>query len=141
MKQFILAWLVSLLLFVTVPIKRINTSIQPYYNEFVELVKNECPNLETPRQLIIDFGTLKDEEIGLCYYFTFKREIKIDSFFWETASEFSRRQLVFHELTHCLLNVDHVESEDNYMNPYLIYISEEKLLEQIKLNAKEHCNG
>lgn len=137
---FLLAWLMSLLIFINVPIKQIDPRVEPYYNEFMGIVKNECPNLETPRQFIVGFGTLRNEEIGLCYTYSVRREIKFDESFWEITPEYGRKQLVFHELTHCVLNVHHIDNDKNYMNPYLIYIPESDLIDQLQQNARSVCN-
>jgi hypothetical protein len=138
--HFLLAWLLSVILFASAPITYIDPKIKPYYDEFIAITKNECPNLETPRQLFLQFSSLKNEEIGLCTFYLVKRDIKFDESFWEITPDYGRRQLVFHELTHCVLDTHHVDDQDNYMNPYLIYIPEVDLLEQLQKNIKNNCD-
>lgn len=138
--QLILTCFLTLIFFIGAPIKNIDDRIEPYYKEFMGIVKNECPKIETPRQFIARFDTLRNEEVGLCTFYAFKRDVSIDKNFWETAPEYGRRQLVFHELTHCILNKHHVDEKDNYMNPYLNYIPEKDLITQIQENARRFCN-
>lgn len=137
---FIITWLISLILFASIPIQNIPDSVYPYYEEYVSIVKKECPKIKVPRQLIIEFNDLKNEEVGLCYLYAFKRKIEFDNFYWQSTSDMMRKQLVFHELTHCILETHHDDSYTNYMNSYVVYIPEEKLIEQVKQNAKAHCN-
>jgi hypothetical protein len=137
---FIVTWLLSLILFISVPIKNIPDNVEPYYNEYVSIVKNECPKITVPRQLIIEFKELKNEQIGLCYLYAFRRRIQFDPFYWTSTNDMMRKQLVFHELTHCILETHHDDSYVNYMNSYIIYIPEETLIEQVKQNARSYCN-
>jgi len=138
--EFLVTWLVSLILFMVVPFKSIPNEITPYYNEFIEIVQKECPKAKPPMQFGIYFKKLKNEEVGLCTLYTFKSKIEIDEFFWATSDNRTRRQLVFHELTHCILETHHVEDIQNYMYPYMVYVPEEQLTDQVKQVAKDYCN-
>lgn len=137
---FIITWLISLILFASIPIQNIPDSVYPYYEEYVSIVKKECPKIKVPRQLLIQFNNLKNEEVGLCYLYAFKRKIEFDNVYWQTTNHMMRKQLVFHELTHCILETHHDDSYINYMNSYVAYVPEEKLIEQVKQNAKAYCN-
>lgn len=137
---FLVSWFVSLVLFLSIPIKQVHPELIEYYKNFMDVVKTECPKIEPPRQLILEVGVLGDENIGVCYYYTVKRNIVVDKFYWETATEQQRKQLMYHELSHCVLNKDHVQSEADYMNPYATDISDEELIRQVKENAVSFCN-
>ena len=138
--KILIAWILAILFFTNIQKFEVDEHIIPYYNEFISIVKKECPKIETPNQFVVKFDTLKNEEVGLCYFYAFKREIKIDEFFWEFASDQSRKQLVFHELTHCILTKHHVEDENNYMYAYLNYLPPDVLIEQVKESARSYCN-
>ena len=138
--EFLVTWLVSLVLFLVVPFYSVPKEVDSYYKEFMGIVKKECPKIETPRQFGIYFRRLKNEEVGLCTLYPFKRIIEIDTFFWVNANNNIRRQLVFHELTHCILETHHTDDIQNYMNPYLISLPNEVLIEQVKTNANAFCN-
>ena len=132
--------IISLVLYTLFPISSIPEQVDPYYNEFLTVVKNECPKIETPKQIAINLKNLKNEEVGLCYLFTFRKQIELDTTYWVNASDQMRKQLVFHELTHCILETHHIEDLTNYMNPYVTNITNEALLEQVKINARAYCN-
>lgn len=137
---FLLGIFASLILFLTVPNKRADTDLYPYYKDFMTFSKKKCNKIETPNQFLLTFGTLKNDQIGLCYSYAFnKREIFIDEAYWNNATEVEKRQLVYHELTHCILNKDHVNDEKNYMNPYLFPLEEEELYKQLTVNIDEFC--
>ena len=138
--EFLVTWLVSLIFFMVVPFKIVPPEVDPYYNEFIEIVQKECPKIKQPMQFGIYFKRLKNEEVGLCTLYTFKRKIEIDEFFWVNSDNRTRRQLVFHELTHCILETHHVEDIQNYMYPYMVYVPEEQLAGQVKQVAKDYCN-
>jgi hypothetical protein len=64
------------------------------------------------RAITIGFSKIKLKKgkkhvIGLCTYGKNFREIDIDLEFWATASEKSRRSLIYHEMTHCYCTRDH----------------------------------
>lgn len=137
---FLLAWFTSLVLFLSIPIQKVDPNLASHYVEFMAIAKAECPRVETPQQLILEFGNLGEENIGVCYYYKFKRSIVVDKFYWLMATEHQRKQLMYHELTHCILNKDHIESEADYMNPYATEVSNEELIRQVKENAISFCN-
>lgn len=130
----------TLILIIGTPVQYVDESLINYYKKFVSIVKKECPSLELPNQLIIETGNLSDDNIGVCVTFSFRKHITIDKFYWLTSNEQSKKQLMYHELTHCVLGLHHIESELNYMNPYIIEISEEALEEQLKQNTRGICN-
>jgi hypothetical protein len=136
----LVSWLVSLLLFISVPIKKVDPSLALHYKEFMDVVQSDCPSLQLPNQLTIETGNLTDDNIGVCVVFSFRKHITIDNFYWNTSNEQTKRQLLFHELTHCVLNINHIESDSHYMNPYIIEIPNEELYKQLKETVKGVCN-
>jgi hypothetical protein len=44
-------------------------------------------------------------------------EIYIDNSFWEATNQSSRKKLIYHELGHDILNLDHSEDPKNFMFP------------------------
>lgn len=50
--------------------------------------------------------------LGVCYGFrmpTVFRSIEIDQEYWRTASFYERESTVFHELAHCVLDLEHTD--------------------------------
>ena len=59
----------------------------------------------------IVFEKLDSNKAGACYKWSDGyREIRINPEYWDTYSVFEREQLVFHELGHCIFNLDHDDS-------------------------------
>lgn len=134
-----LAWISGVILFISLPTIEVDHEIAPYYNEFMEIVKNECPNLQLPNQLFVLFDELNDDEIGSCTVYLHKKQILIDKNFWSISEARVRKQLVFHELTHCVLKLNHVDVENNYMYPYIETVPGDQLIEQVRLNVRIAC--
>lgn len=138
--EVLVSWLLSFLLFLTIPIKKIDNEFLPYYNSFFKSVNKNCKKISPPNQLTITFKDLSKEEVGLCYIFPHKKQIYIDKFFWEYANDNEKKQLIYHELTHCILNIHHVSDKSNYMNDYLVLLPDNVLETQLENNIKEACN-
>ena len=138
---FLAVWISSVIMFFTLPMNNIDKDLNLYYKEFMDLGKKECKKIQKPNQFSIKFSKLTDDNIGLCTVYVHRKEILIDENYWAISNLETRKQLVFHELTHCILNKDHVNSEDNYMNPYLIELPKDVLYEQVKDNMVKFCNG
>ena len=52
--------------------------------------------------------------LGQCQYSRLNpREVTIDKTFWNRSSTLYKEFVVFHELGHCVLNLDHKEGKDN----------------------------
>lgn len=54
------------------------------------------------------------QAIGYCRsYSNGNREIALDNSFWQNANSLQKEFLLFHELGHCILNLEHNDSSDN----------------------------
>ena len=61
----------------------------------------------------LGFTRIEEKHIaGLTYYMGFSREIDIDVNYWDHATDFSRRILVWHELTHAYCGRGHTYGDD-----------------------------
>ncbi len=94
---------------------RVDYAFVPYLNRFDSLAelhgKHFNPKLSG---LIIEFGTLKDNNAGLTHFETPIR-IEIDKTYWNEIShnagaDLMKEDLLFHELGHGLLNRDHLNT-------------------------------
>lgn len=69
----------------------------------------------------IAFGDTGPNAIGVCWTYKTQgriyREIIIDEGFYKSAPYEFRKHLIFHELGHCVLHLDHSEDETNIMHP------------------------
>lgn len=75
----------------------------------------------------IVMGTLPSTvEVGVCEVDAFGRKITIDQASWLNLDEGSRQNLIFHELGHCILNLNHDNSlmssglPDSLMNAMIL---------------------
>lgn len=142
----IYAFIFGFVFAVIAPFKQtyVGKDFQPYYNEFMEIVKEYCsedqyfhPNFK------IEFHRLPGKEIGSCLTRPDRFIIYIDLDYWNTPvsnSEEKRYSLMFHELSHCILDLDHSDDPENYMYYSDYHIgSKEEVNEQLKVYLKEVC--
>lgn len=99
--------LIVFLLLITPPnIKKSqDPEVKPYVNEFIRLgrlfrIKHIK---EKVNGIIIKFGQVKDKEYANCNYFY--NEITINKKAWAKLSHENKEELIFHELGHCVLNI------------------------------------
>lgn len=62
-------------------------------------------------------GDLSDDAIGFCQP---PLRLMVLKSFWSTASEMEKMSLMYHELGHCALGLDHEDDVPDIMNSYLI---------------------
>lgn len=55
------------------------------------------------------FGVLEGNTVGLCSIGPSGRKITIDSEYWSLISESQKEELMYHELGHCAMELDHDE--------------------------------
>lgn len=87
--------------------------------EFQGYVKEFDETFQVTTQATVQFSdTLPDNMLGLCTTFTrpndFLNIVSINRKFWETANDWQKEQLIFHELGHCELGLKH----DDFMLDY-----------------------
>lgn len=80
-------------------------SFEKYSGKQVEAIRIRFANLDYMPKVT-----------GICYRTKFKlgiSTIKIDSYYWEKATDNEKEMLIWHELGHCVLNKDHNNSIGN----------------------------
>lgn len=82
-------------------------SLQPSVDKFEQL-------LDVKIRFPVQFTDgLRDNLVGVCYP-TFPKLVLIDSNWWaENTEPHKREQLIFHELGHCALGRDHMDTPNN----------------------------
>lgn len=117
-------------------IYEVPAEVQPYVNSFVneyEARGGDTTDL-TPNLIIRWSDTMpRTGIIGYCWLSKtdmYLPEVVLLRSYWITSSEVLRELLVYHELGHCLLNYDHVETDTyDIMYPSIInqyYYSEHR---------------
>ena len=80
--------------------KRIDDRAVKYVKKFEQYYKRKIPS-----HIIIKFRDLPNNAGGLCN--TIKDIITIDTPIWNKKDVYEREEVVFHELGHCVLSLDH----------------------------------
>jgi hypothetical protein len=87
----------------------IDDATQPYVSEFQDVGASQGRSIVIT-DLIVQFGetNVKANEIGKCTVGTdMTPTVTLSKPFWDSVSNLDRRELVFHELGHCLLGLAH----------------------------------
>lgn len=92
----------------------VDSELWSHFQAFEEAAAERGFSVDLNRANIV--GTLEDIDdgnvVGTCSYGGFQnhRDVVIDQSFWDRASNLAREYIVFHELGHCYLFRDHLES-------------------------------
>lgn len=122
--------------------RAVNPELAPYVNDYYNIVHKFCPDKqekETNFYIISFVDSMSDYNIGVCYHQINGYQIEINRKFWLTASNLDRRQLLYHELAHCVINKPHVEDMHNYMYPDFYSVKYQSLYEQVALDVINWC--
>lgn len=128
-----------------VPIHKVDPVIEPYIEEFKSIGQSVCKEVDyfSPPKTVIGLkkGVLTDKEsiIGVCYRSNISFKIEYDEDYFYGLNPTSKKALVFHELTHCMLLIDHSEDRKNYMYENLVELDEKTLYNQVRDNFKRRC--
>jgi len=98
----------SLILFLS------STSYQPYVDSFEKRLGKK---ISTTISIVPKFSdsTINPKAIGVCYY-AYPRKIELLQSYWRSASNTTRKILIYHELGHCELNRDHFDKQEQDFN-------------------------
>lgn len=114
MKQLIYMTLV--LLSACGKVYQVDADFQPYVAEFERLGVKKVDNL------IIEYGETSNASAGAtCYLGSGTPRIAVDKEGWSQIHDSQRRQTLFHEMGHCVLNREHTTDrfEDNCPKSYM----------------------
>lgn len=129
---------------------RIDTKLQPYYDDYISEVKNKCniSQWEHPYTLIIEFGDLsKDKWIGLTHriYVINKSlfvRVTIDKAYWSRADQAQKVGLTYHEFTHAFFDYPDLRT-DEYRNHFMFwkdnYVSQPEVTRQLRELLDQLC--
>ena len=93
----------------------IETELQVHFDNFVEAAATNGMNISIEE---LDIGGYIENiqvrgTLGQCKsYSNGSKQVVIDQPYWDRADEMEREYLVFHELGHCILDRDHLDSKD-----------------------------
>lgn len=110
----------------------VDIELKPYVKEFDVWLKSHCIDGYTIDSIAF-VPTMDDSHIGVCWMYDppigwldlSPREVKINREWWVWATIPRRKGVVFHELAHCRLGVDH--EKEGLMAPSLPFYDDEWL--------------
>jgi hypothetical protein len=92
---------------------QVDAELASYLEDFI--IEGEARGYQPvidPGILDIRFDTLTGAVTGQCLtYSDGRREIKVSTSFWANAAAFDKEFLLFHELGHCLLDREHLDTQ------------------------------
>lgn len=105
----------------------------PYLESFSNIYDKDVSNIT------IYFDNLPNKTVGICYYKD--KEIRIDKTFWDQSTTYGREELIFHELGHCVLRLDH--NDDMIEDPSNSYMAMPVSIMYSKVfgNTKSYINN
>lgn len=125
---------------VLVPIRWEASSFTSYTSEYAHIFREVCGrDLELAHRHIVYFRQLPDDIAGFCIERPGVKRIEIDPGVWLDMNDDVRRWLIFHELSHCYLDLDHSDRGDNYMSPYVFEMEHSELVRQVRVDMRKHC--
>lgn len=100
----------------------IEEEFRPFVNKFDNIYGTDV-------RILVAWSTLGETTLGECHSWSDGyREIKIDDVKWPYLTEDGKEHLIFHELGHCIFNLDHNSNyitinswhniPESIMNPY-----------------------
>lgn len=116
--------------------------LEPYVFDYYEIFKERCPNKakEAGNMYSIQFVDKNDDWIGVCMFRFNGYKIYINKNWWDnTAIEQDRRQLMYHELAHCVIDKMHVNDPNNYMYPSIQPLYYEDYIKQVESDIDAYC--
>lgn len=91
------------------------TVIDPLFHPYLDEFNQDCPNTGRLRSFVFGNPELEVEDaVGLCWPDTGNIVVSKE---WKNWPPLIKRILLYHELGHCLLGLDHSEGEWDIMSP------------------------
>lgn len=122
--------------------KKVDDQLKPYVDDYNVLLKYHCPKLVPTNNYSITIVNRFDKPdwIGLCTNKMNGYSIEILKSFWDDSNPVERRQLIYHELSHCILGLGHRDNDpSHYMYPQILYVPYETYLKQTMDDIEAYC--
>ncbi len=132
-------WLAAIWLLYIAPFHTVDPEIVQYKKDFDLITSRYCKIPKFNKYAISIVPELKSGVMGVCYKGIINTSFIIDisEYYWNSLSDKQRRQLIFHELTHCYFNLDHSGKEYHYM--YYEWVDVMNLDEQVENALIDIC--
>lgn len=127
-----------------VPYTSVDSKLSPYYERAMGIIESNCKPGEynRPRQISVRIANdlHQEESIGQCLNLSLKYIIEVKNSYWEYATEDQRYSLIFHEVAHCALDVDHNADPTHYMYYMENHLDYETVLGQFTNDVLVSCS-
>jgi len=119
----------------------INKDLVSYWDREISTIKNTCKaGISMPTNVSVNFGET-DDAIGYCQKYSNGFKIVLNEQYWYHNLDGSgKRQLLLHEMCHCIFNIKHNSDEKHFMYPEFTKIDENTLLNQLEGTIKSSSN-
>lgn len=133
--------LFSLFVGINLPYQHIDVDLSPFMTKFDNTIEAKCNKFQyyKPNKRLIVFKDLTYPLIGLCTNTILFYKIEISSSWWKYANPDDRKQLIYHEGTHCAFWEGHSSNPFNYMYAYQVSLSDEEIDRQFDEMIRKHC--
>jgi len=124
--------------------RSVTPEFEPYVKEYYRKVEANChpDDYNSSPFYQIKFKPQVDGIIGLCYQKINGYRIEIDPDWWNDPwrTEADRKQLMDHELAHCVIYRPHSDNAQHYMYPSHVNLSEQVENAQVLEDIVNRCN-
>lgn len=119
----------------------IEPELKPYVIDFIGHVSKKCKDEQIfyPKRFKITFNEFKDDTVGVCKIWFYKFEIEIEKSWWDRNDEDQRISLIYHELSHCVLDLQHSDDPKDYMYHSTSKTTRQQVLNQLKSYLEGVC--
>lgn len=141
--MIVLALFLVAIVGIEMPIHNNHPDFQPFVDEYLTIINKECleDQINYPKKTAIFYtNSFPDNQIaGECERWDGGWDIIILRSEWDKITPDDKRVLIFHELSHCMLLKEHVESPDNYMYSSIVDLNKDVVYDQVLEDAWTHC--
>ena len=87
-----------------------------HVNHFIAEAAKHSAAYMVPANMVVKKVEMPIGTLGTCTISTSGLTVKLNTIYWKYISKAKQTQVIFHELSHCLLNMDHYDTEVDIMN-------------------------
>lgn len=123
----------------------VDEELKPYTNAYFDLLKKECPSFDRKQDWLYVIELVNEEKmdeedwIGVCIRQVYGYHIQVKKEWWYLANDNAKKQLIFHEMSHCIIDRLHDPSSNHYMYAYFRELPHDKYYKQATTDIRDFC--